>query len=415
MSTIEVKRRIYSQSVDSNAQANYKNFGSTRRAISTTITPIASVFLRQEYDANAQIIRRRNLSEDYIRESESSVFSAIRSEEGEEVDQRLTILTFEEPERPSILTEQYDSWSFYLKSMLQCIVISSFVFLTWGLAFRGRKLGANFAAASVGTVSSVLIPDMVVFASIGAYAGMTDLEDPVPVIFVALLTSISGICFEYFGLFAGKGGRLGTSAFIGSVLALAIACKTDPDTVTRARFYDAKVTSYDSLDEYMVINILVSNTLSVCLTYLFRWLRPLLSPVVAGNAVSMLLIIIVDSFLNNELSTNMRNETAGCILQGSFVGMSSLLIIPNNIASVFASGVLSGLVTMLLYPLFPHGVGGKRGFMAFIAVHVFVLLSFLFQVIKVKIYGLPTNAQRQGSSDATKEALLSVVSTNSLS
>jgi len=56
MSTIEVKRRIYSQSVDSNAQSIHTPFGVTRRAISTAIIPTASLFIQQEYDANAQII-----------------------------------------------------------------------------------------------------------------------------------------------------------------------------------------------------------------------------------------------------------------------------------------------------------------------------------------------------------------------
>lgn len=415
MSTpLEINRRLHSHSVDSNALLRPVSISQRRRAVSTFV-PVTSLHLKPQYDANAQIIRQRvfSVSDEQIRESIRESLEELRLSdlhnplsgvedrlESSDSD-RVAIVAIEEPERPSILSEKYDSWSFYQKAILQCVAMAIFVFLTWGLGFRGDSLGANLAAASTTTVASVLIPDMVIFASIGAYAGMTDLTSVYPVFLLAFLTCISGLCFEKFALFAGKGGRLGTCAFLASVLALAITHKTQPDVVSRERFYDPESVSYSSIDGTLVLNVLVSNVLGVTLTYLLRCLRPLLSPVVAGNAVSMLLIIMVDSFLQHSLDLKERTEAAGCILQGSFVGMSSLLVL-FNFGAVLTSGVLSGLVTLLCYPLFPHGVGGKRGFMGFVAVHLFVGLCEVYKLLLPAKY-------KPVSSDGSKEALLSTV------
>lgn len=296
--------------------------------------------------------------------------------------QRVTIIAYEEPEPTSILTEEYDSWSPARKTCLQLFVVALLVYLTWDLAFRGRNLGANLAAAATTTVASVLIPDMVIFASIGAYGGMTNLPRAVDVISVAILTAVSAVCFEYFKLFAGKGGRLGSSAFVGSALALLFLYAVSAIKITH--FYDSATASYDDIDVLMALNILVCNVLGAILTYYCRWSRPFLSPVVAGNAVALLLIIVLESSLFSALTEEIRVEAAGSLLQGAFVGMTSLTFLPRPAAFVL-TGLMSGCVTMLCYPLFPHGVGGKRGTMAFIAVNAFVLLTVLRNAITEKL------------------------------
>jgi phosphotransferase system glucose/maltose/N-acetylglucosamine-specific IIC component len=58
--------------------------------------------------------------------------------------------------------------------------------------------------------------------------------------------------------------------------------------------------------------------------------------------------------------------------------MSSFDIL-KDYTSVSITGFLSGLITLLFYPAFPLGEGGKRGFMACIAVHIFVYCSALLR------------------------------------
>ena len=253
------------------------------------------------------------------------------------------------------------------------------MFLTWGLAFYGKKIGSNLAAVSNGVMASVLFPDMLIYACIGSYSGMTDLSSGIPVIYIALATCVSALCFESYGLFAGRGGRLGTSAFLANIIANTVAYGANPQVVTSSFFWDPNIASYALLSGDVVCTVLFGNLLGVCVTYLCRYVRPLLSPVTAGNASSMLLIIILDSLFATFTTEATRSEAAGSILQGSFVGMSSLIILP-NIGSVLISGLLSACVTLLLYPLFPSGIGGKRGFMAFVAVHLFLWLCQLRQI-----------------------------------
>ena len=327
----------------------YCNKFSLLRAVST-----------MEYDANAQIVR-----ESIIRNS--TIFATLNDEDRESI----AILS-----EPSIMTKQFDDLPRNFRMSVHCLVIIAFTFWTWGLGCHGFTLGGvEFAAVTTITVAGVLIPDLVIFAAIGAYAGMDNVQNAVPILFVSILAGISGVVFENYGWLAGKGGRLGTSAFVGSVpgLLLALAAKQE---VTFSFFFDSSVASYADIDVYLVFNVLLSNVAGVVVTYALRSFRPYLSPVVAANAVCVLLMGIVYSVFSIVLSDDAKYESAGCILQGAFVGMSTLEILDRP-ATVFGGGILSGLITLLLYPVFPQGVGGKRGTMACIAVHLLCLPSQL--------------------------------------
>jgi hypothetical protein len=260
------------------------------------------------------------------------------------------------------------------------------------LAFRGPKLGAVFAAVTTATVASVLIPDMIIYASIGCYAGMTNVKAP-PLLTICILTSIAGVCFEYFGVLAGKGGRLGVCAFLGSTTAISLVYGLNPSAVSPDHFYDANIVSYGDIDGYMVFDVFASNLLGVSFTYLCRKVRPFLSPVVAGSATSMMLIMMLESCFSVVFPPHYRFEATGSFLQGAFVGMSSFEIL-RDLPSVFATGVLSGLVTLLLFPVFPLGEGGKRGFMACIGVHIFIGLRTLHSFYQT----YTTQRQRQKES-----------------
>lgn len=374
---------------------------SDEQAKQNRVAPISmpSFEMEVEFDANQQIIpsRRRNvvLDQSILKRFQQGNVQPERrhqrdaggddspSEDGEEEvtndQQTSSVFEIEEPDQPSIMTLQYQTWTFLQKFLVDSLVTIGCVFLTWGFAFRGHKVGSSLSAVSTSTLASVLLPDLLIFASIGSYAGMTNVDDIRPVILVALLTSITAATFEKFKLFPGRGGRLGTSAFLGSILALGISCGAFPQKVDALYFYNPSVASYSLVDSYLVLNVLVCNLLGASGTYRFRKFRPLLSPVVAGNAISVLLIIILDSYVSPPLSNAMRVESSGCILQGAFVGMSSLVILP-NIRHVWVAVALSSCITLLMYPLFPYGVGGKRGFMACVAVHLLLGLTTVLRV-----------------------------------
>jgi hypothetical protein len=156
-------------------------------------------FFKPQYDANMQIIRKSQFvsAEDCFRESEN-ILSAMQQQEGGDFgDQQpggVTVIV-EEDESPTVLTKKIDSWTLPQKIALQCVTISCFIILTWALAFRGPKLGAVFAAVTTATVASMLIPDMIIYASIGCYAGMTNVKAP-PLLTICILTSIAGVCFN---------------------------------------------------------------------------------------------------------------------------------------------------------------------------------------------------------------------------
>eukprot|EP01038_Epipyxis_sp_PR26KG_P012186 gene12186-16321_t len=379
-----------------------------RKTFTVNIMHHQTTFKKTEYDANAQVIRKRNNLES-LRESEIDFLSATlkygendnNEAEKEEDSSPFTIVAFEEEEeKPSILTKQYESWTQTNKALIHCIVVFIFVFLTWGLAFHGFKIGSDLAATSNGVIASVLIPDMVIYACIGSYSGMTDLSSGIPVIYIGTISCISAFCFETYALFAGRGGRLGTCSFIANVIANSLAYFTNPHVVTSSFFYDPNIASYSSITGILVFTVIFGNMSGVCLTYLCRSLRPLISPVTAGNASSMLLIIILDSLFSTFTNQDNRAEVGGSILQGSFVGMSALQIL-SNVESVIFLGLISSCVTLLLFPLFPSGIGGKRGFMALAAVYLFLWLCRLKEIVrtiyKVKFVEPTSNSHKQDS------------------
>jgi hypothetical protein len=225
-------------------------------------------------------------------------------------------------------------------------------------------------------------------------------------LYVAFFTCIAAPLFERFGLFPGRGGRLGTGAFIGSVLALVIISAIEMrHQEAWTQFHDPNVVSYGYLDDSMIGNIFFCNLLGVIATCIMRLIRPFVSPVVMGNAVSLVLICIMDSFFPYTLSSHFLDESAGCILQGAFVGMSSFAILTNWQSVVFL-GILSGCYTLLLYPVFPYGVGGKRGFMAFLAVHTFLGLTIVYQRI-IAMFVKPISSANTDTGLALRDSLVS--------
>ena len=354
---------------DSCRQADSKSFGN--KSGPNSIDASLEIFSE---DHNAQIVRSSSSSskkvndDDLKQKEEGQLTATLLSREGGLHSNNL------EEIQPKTIPTYYSSLSTTNKNIIQSIIVILFVFLTWGLSSKGHRLGPNLAAASTATAAYVILPDFFIVASIGSYGGMMDIEGRWKFMTgVACCVGVSAICFETFGWFAGKGGRLGTSAFIGCVTTLGVLyfCGEIDGTM----IYDFSHTSYNDVNKYVVFNIIGSNLLGVSATYLLRLYRPQLSPVAAGNAICMFLIIILDSFLEvsssgDEIDVTTRNEAAGSMLCGSFVAMSSFSVLP-NFAAAFIAGLFSSGVTLLLFPVFPYGVGGKRGVMAFVAVIVF--------------------------------------------
>jgi len=387
---------------------------STRSNITNTIP----TFLKEyNVDSNAQIIRssfssrgRESLvsaGDGRVSEVSLNRQSFHRQATVHTVDlddhRQSRILTIDEPEQPSAFSDLYEDAPLATKIAIQALVITGFVYLTWGMAFRGHEAGANMAAAATSTIAAILCPDVLIFGVIGSYAGMSNFPAASSMLCVSALTCVSGCLFEWFGMCAGRGGRLGTSAFIGCTASLFVLWLLAADGVVSPKsFYDSETKSYADIDGLLVVNAIVSNIIGALAAFLLRRMRPLLSPVVAGNAAALLLIIIVDCFIT--LPASQAAETAGGLFQGAFVGMSSFVILPSLEAFIGAAGV-SGMVSVTIYPLFPQGIGGKRGFMAFLGVISFEFLRSGWEYVVVTIKSSDSLTVRSEYSAATNPLL----------
>jgi hypothetical protein len=319
------------------------------------------------YDSNAQIIRRSTTirSESFLKTD-----SVLREDSlNEQLIKAPSFTNFPlEPEAPSIFSDKFTMWPVQFKILVFSSAIVFFVFLTWSFA---NFFPANLAAVSTCTVAHVLFPDVLEYASIGAYAGMTRFSEAIPVLFLSVFTCISAHLGGKF--LPGRGGRLGTLSFIGSICAISVASATN--LASWSMIYDPAI-GYRNIDLWLVLVFMCGNWAGTISTAVLRKFRPLLSPIAAGNASSLFLIIIVESYLT-AIPSALRTELSGCILQGAFVGASSELILP-SFPSFMSASTLSGLMTLSLYPVCSGGVGGKRGVMALLGVLLFEFTSGKF-------------------------------------
>ena len=214
------------------------------------------------------------------------------------------------------------------------------------------ELSAVVASSLVGTAGFFIFKRYQVPIYCGSFAGMVSV-----VLFdffeVGILALVCGLIFVLTKpLFAGYGGKLGTIAFMSSLITFSI-------------FDKAYLTIEGDFNIWIVLGVCV---LGVVLTfYIQHHLK--LTAVLASALTTLVVCTPLIYFLSDYA------HYAVVFFSASFLGMSSKERLPN-----FVFVVLSGVILGLIYDIFLayfHGLGGKLGLMALISVVITTGLSSL--------------------------------------
>lgn len=226
-------------------------------------------------------------------------------------------------------------------------------FLTFSLV-HFLDLNVIISASGVGLFGAIVLKKHQIPIYCGAFAGMVSVA--LFSFFEVLVLSI--ICSIIYTLsktiFNGFGGKLGTIAFLSSLIVHSI-------------FQDEFITV--QIDFNIFILILVT-TLSVLLTFYLQHILKI-SSVLASSLPSLIFAVIFIYFIPNHF------DYVIVFFSASFIGMSSKKRLP-TLLSVILSGIILGLVYDVFLELF-NGLGGKLGLMAMISVIITTAITKLFR------------------------------------
>lgn len=206
------------------------------------------------------------------------------------------------------------------------------------------SLGAVVAAGIIGLLGALIFPDQAVPIYCGSFVGMVS-----PALLhchsqVLLASVIAGVVFLLTtGILDGFGGKLGTIAFSGTVLA---------PLMLQREFIPADVPSNP-----LAWQIMVCAVAAAVVTY---WLSVDLGH---GAVVGSSVVGIVGGLLLPAIAPEVGGLLAVVVICASFTGMSSPSRIPNH-AWMTLAGVVTGIVFIYSQPVL-GGAGGKLGTLAF--------------------------------------------------
>ena len=206
------------------------------------------------------------------------------------------------------------------------------------------KLGAVVAVGLVGVVAANVLPDYSVPLYCGAFAGMASQKLLSNHGELAVAGIIAGVAYVLaLGVFDGFGGKLGTIAFTGCVIAgFSLA----------GEFAHPAIPAWNVgwlIVVYSVVAALVTFYINV---YLKR-----------GAVMASAVVGLVGGLVLPVVHPEIGGTLAGMVICASFAGMSSAKRFPNIVPMAIA-GLVGGLV--FIYSM-PHlgGAGGKFGTIAF--------------------------------------------------
>ena len=241
----------------------------------------------------------------------------------------------------------------------EAIAIAVGAFSTYSLV-HFFDLNVIIAASSVGLLGFILIKKHDVPLYCGAFAGMVS----VSMFSFFEVFILSMVCFIIYTLskpiFKGYGGKLGTVAFLSSLIIHSI-------------FGDEFLVVQVSFNFYLLI---LTTTLSVIITYYLQHYINF-SPVLSSSLPSLLFSIIFVLFIPNHL------DYVIVFFSASFIGMSSKERLP-SILSVIISGLVLGIIYDVFIEFF-NGLGGKLGLMAMISVIITTALTTIYDKLRIKL------------------------------
>ena len=209
---------------------------------------------------------------------------------------------------------------------------------------RDLGLGAVVAASLVAITAHLVVPKYSVPVYCGAFVGMTSKALLFTSTEVAIASVIAGIVFVICSyVFSGFGGKLGTIAFISTVVTSLILGR---------EFSAAPV-----YDTYGILMIILVSLIATPLTFYFNCIRGN-GPVLASGFVGLLGGLILPIVFPGIGST-----LAVVAICASFAGMSSKARC-TGIWVLFITGLILGVIYIYSAPIF-GGAGGKLGTIAF--------------------------------------------------
>lgn len=206
-------------------------------------------------------------------------------------------------------------------------------------------LGVVVAAAVVGLLAALCVPDHAAAAYCGSFVGMAAPSVLAGYVTVTAAGAVAGVAFVAGRrAFAGFGGKLGTTAFVGcSVAVLATGASPDPAA---------------SLPVPTAVRAVGVAALAAVAT---RWLSARLDhgPVVGSAAVGLVAGLVLPAVAPEGATL------AAAAFCASFAGMASTERLPGSLPMLVA-GLASGVLFVGTAPWF-GGFGGKLGTVAFVA------------------------------------------------
>ncbi len=242
-----------------------------------------------------------------------------------------------------LIKHVYEFLGVFIGGVLSCIFCRDF------------QLGAVVGASLIAIIAYLLVPKHAVPIYCGAFVGMTSNALLFTRSEVAIASAIAGIIYVLSSyVFGGFGGKLGTIAFISTIITSLILGR---------EFIAAPV--YETSQILMIILVAL---IAAPLTYYFNVIRGH-GAVLASGLVGLLGGLILP------IIPEIGGTLAVVAICSGFAGMSSKARSP-KIWMLFVAGLFIGVVFVYSAPIF-GGAGGKLGTIAFgsiMAVYGFMIL-----------------------------------------
>ena len=256
-----------------------------------------------------------------------------------------------------LIKHVYEFLGVFIGGILACIIA------------RDLKLGVVVAASLVAIIAHLVVPKYSVPVYCGAFVGMTSNALLFTRSEVAIASAIAGIIFVISSyVFGGFGGKLGTIAFISTIITSLILGRE----FIAAPIYDTNA----------ILMIILVSLIAAPLTYYFNCIRGN-GPVLASGFVGLLGGLILPIVF-----PGIGGTLAVVAICASFAGMSSRARC-TGIWVLFITGLFIGVIFVFSAPVF-GGAGGKLGTIAFGSIMATYGFISLFQK---KAEGKPLQAK----------------------
>lgn len=244
-------------------------------------------------------------------------------------------------------------WKEYPKSMLAVLIgsITTFYLVKMGIS-------AVLASSLVGIVGSLFIKRFEIEIFTGSFVGMSSVIffSDGGILVASLIASIAYLMGK--NVFVGIGGKLGSSAFIGTLL-VALFVGVDVWNL------DIAIINTSLPQWFFITTVMASALASVATSQLAQ--RYFKGSVVIGSSVVGILGYVLSLTLGAY-----SGLFAGTIFAASFAGMSQIKVLKNPL--YFAIAGLFTAIIFLASSTYFLGLGGKMGTSAFVGVLATLIL-----------------------------------------